>query len=175
MNLDETRARAQSYWSSAKSALETLCLCLMGVGALALVIHSWILLSNNNEKGAVGALLSVAVGAAGGVLCVEQWLAAAQGGLYLVGAAWGRADRSQCARMAGMSALVAAIWWALIVYGGDIALGFGFGMEGREATMRLAAFWLLLVNHLLRVPARLRITWLAVATQKAPESHAVTL
>src|SRR5438876_810949 len=113
MGIADIQERVVAGWSSFRSVIETLCLWLVAVGTLALVIHSWILLSNGNERGAVGSLLCVVLGASGAVVWVEQWVAAAHAVLYLIGCAWGRADRAPMAKSAALQAALAGFWWGL--------------------------------------------------------------
>jgi len=155
-----------------RSTLETLCHAGIAVGALAAVIHSWILLSNGKSREALGAVIAIVLGAVCSMLFLEQWLAAAQAGIHAVGFLWGRVDRAREAQEIGTHAVVGAILYALLRFAAPYAMGFGYPAAGLETQMMWASFYLFLVNHSLRIPDRLSIAWQAatVARSGAPGS-----
>ncbi|MBI3552539.1 MAG: hypothetical protein HY077_08465 [Elusimicrobia bacterium] len=165
--MDALQEKIMTTWSSLKAAAVTLAHAVIAVGALVLVIHSWILLSNGKQREALGAVLSAVMGAGGALVFVEEWLAAALAAVHALGAVWGRAERAQCAKQAAAHAALAGLWYALLRWGGPIVTGFGIPAAGSEEKLLWAAFYILLVTGALRVPGRLSIAWQAATTARA--------
>ncbi len=175
MDLAAWKEKAAAVWKEFKSVIETLCLVVISAGLLSIVVYSWILLSNGKQRDALGLVLCVIVGALGALVYLEQWLATGQALLYLWGLILGRVERLHCAQAAGLQAVLAGFWYALLYYGGPalqvwiakLSMTAGFPGPGLETQLMWGTFYLLLVYQALKVPDRLRIAYLSATVSRA--------
>ena len=167
MDVDELKEGAREGFRRLKSGVELLCHVVIGVGVLALVVDSWLLLSHGKSREALGLVGGVILGAAGGFIYLEQWISLGQAALHVLGLLLGRASRAQCAKSVAWSLAAAGLWYVLLTYAGPIAMGFGVPAPGMEAQLMWGTFYLMAVYHALGVPERLRMTVLSATVGPA--------